>query len=135
MELTLATPALLFPAVSLLFISYTSRFVTYADLVRRLHDRWQSEGSVVVERQITNLRRRITLIRNMQIAGAISLVLSVACMILLVFDYMIAAEVVFALALFWMLVSLGLLVAEITISMRALNLQLSDLETGEKNPL
>ena len=128
MELTLATPALLFPAVSLLFISYTNRFVTYADLVRRLHERWRSDGSTVVERQIQNLRRRITLIRNMQIAGAVSLVLSVACMILLVFDRMVAAEVVFALALFGMLASLALLIVEITISMRALDLQLSDLE-------
>ena len=129
MELTLATPALLFPAVSLLGISYTNRFVTYADLVRRLHERWQADGSTVLARQIANLRKRIALIRNMQIAGAVSLVLSVACMILLVFDRMIAADVVFATALFGMLASLALLIAEITISMRALNLQLSDLET------
>ena len=126
--MTLATPALLFPAVSLLFISYTSRFVSYAELVRRLHERWQVDGSTAVERQIKNLRRRIVLIRNMQIFGAISLVLSVGCMIFLVFDRMIAAEIVFAFALFGMLVSLALLVVEITISMRALDVQLSDLE-------
>ena len=133
MELTLATPALLFPAVSLLFISYTNRFVTYADLVRRLHERWQTDGGAVVARQIENLRRRITLIRNMQIAGALSLVLSVCCMILLVFDQMVAAELVFALALIGMLVSLALLIVEITISMRALDLQLGDLEKADSD--
>ena len=127
MNLTLATPALLFPAVSLLFISYTNRFISYADLVRRLHDRWKSDGSVLLTRQISNLRTRIGLIRNMQVAGGLSLVLSVACMILLVFDKTIAAEIVLALALFGMLVSLALLITEITISIRALDLQLGDL--------
>ena len=127
MNLTLATPALLFPAVSLLFISYTNRFISYADLVRRLHDRWKSDGSVLLTRQISNLRTRIGLIRNMQVAGGLSLVLSVACMILLVFDKTITAEIVLALALFGMLVSLALLITEITISIRALDLQLGDL--------
>ncbi len=128
MEFTFATPALLFPAVSLLFISYTNRFVSYADLVRRLHERWRTDGSGVLERQIGNLRARIRMIRNMQIAGAISLLLCVICMILLSFEMMLAAEVCFILALFLMLVSLGLLVWEVSISVRALNLQLSDLE-------
>lgn len=74
MELTFATPALLFPAVSLLFLSY-------ADLVRRLHDQWQAHGTAAgspagtgppretLGMQIRNLRRRIFLIRNMQALG------------------------------------------------------------------
>lgn len=128
MEFTFATPALLFPAVSLLFISYTNRFVSYADLVRRLHERWRNEGGTVVARQITNLRRRIVLIRNMQIAGAFSLLFCVVCMIFLFFGFTVAAETLFAGALFLMLVSLALLVVEVSISVRALELQMSDLE-------
>jgi len=130
-ELTISTPALLFPAVSLLFISYTSRFISYADLVRRLHERWRDGGGAALARQIRNLRRRIRLIRGMQIAGGLSLVLSVASMILLFFDRIVAADIVFALALFGMLASLALLIVEISISMRALDLQLADLEGGE----
>lgn len=129
MDLTFATPALLFPAVSLLFISYTNRFISYAELVRRLHDRWREGAEPLVAQQIRNLRLRIRLIRGMQIAGAVTLVLSVASMILLFFDQMIAAELVFALGLFGMLVSLALLILEITISIRALDLQLGDLES------
>ena len=128
MEFTFSTPALLFPAVSLLFISYTNRFVSYADLVRRLHERWRSEGSPVLAKQIRNLRSRIKLIRNMQISGGFSLLLCVICMILLFFGMMMAAELAFILALVLMLVSLGLLVYEVSISVNALNLQLSDLE-------
>lgn len=132
MDFTFATPALLFPAVSLLFISYTNRFISYAELVRRLHERWRTGGSRVLARQIKNLRARIRMIRNMQIAGAISLLLCVICMILLFFELTFAAEVSFVLALFLMLVSLGLLVWEVSISVRALNLQLSDL-AGDEN--
>ncbi len=34
MELTLSTPALLFPAISLLLLAYTSRFLALAALMR-----------------------------------------------------------------------------------------------------
>jgi hypothetical protein len=128
MELTFSTPALLFPAVSLLFISYTNRFINYAQLVRRLNERWRDDPSSVLREQIRNLRRRIYLIRNMQIAGAASLLACVVSMLLLFFEYLIAAEVAFAIALVAMLLSLLLLVIEVSISVRALDLQLNDME-------
>lgn len=140
MELTFATPALLFPAVSLLFLSYTNRFLSYADLVRRLHEQWRRTDDVATREsgaghdtlaaQIGNLRRRIFLIRNMQILGAVSLLLCVLSMIVLFFDQMLLAELCFALALLSMLLSLALLVIEVSISIRALELQLGDLEGG-----
>ena len=37
MELTLTTPALLFPAISLLLLAYTNRFLVLAQLIRQLH--------------------------------------------------------------------------------------------------
>ena len=43
MELTLTTPALLFPALSLLMLAYTNRFLTLASLIRELHRRYQTE--------------------------------------------------------------------------------------------
>ena len=39
-ELTLTTPALLFSAVSLILLAYTNRFLSYAQLVRTLRDRY-----------------------------------------------------------------------------------------------
>ena len=83
--------------------------------------------------QISNLRQRIVLIRNMQIAGAASLLLCVACMIVLFFDLTLVAEVLFAAALIAMLASLVLLVVEVGISTRALDLQLKDLERDDDN--
>ncbi len=127
MEFTFSTPALLFPAISLLFISYTNRFISYADLVRRLHDRWRTDGSPALQMQIENLHRRIGLIRNMQVSGALSLLLAVVCMVLLFFDLIVAAEVVFVLSLALLSASMAFLVFEVSISIRALNLQLQDL--------
>ena len=41
MEITFNTPALLFPAISLLLLAYTNRFLALANLVRRLHDEYK----------------------------------------------------------------------------------------------
>ncbi len=135
MEFGFSTPALLFPAISLLFISYTNRFISYAELVRRLHDRWTADGSCALQQQIENLRLRIGLIRNMQVAGASGLLLSVVSMVLLFFDRVLAAEVVFLMALVLTVLSMAFLVYEVSISVRALNLQLRDLSGKTGNPV
>ena len=44
-ELTLTTPALLFSAVSLILLAYTNRFLSYAQLVRQLRDRYMENPS------------------------------------------------------------------------------------------
>ncbi len=128
MEFTYATPALLFPAVSLLFLAYTTRFISYANLIRGLHERWRQDRSSVIQEQIENLRRRILLIRNMQFAGALSLFACVICMILLFFRLTFPAEILFGVALIGMAFSLLLLVQEIRISVEALDIQLRDME-------
>ena len=65
-----------------------------------------------------------------QIAGALSLILSVASMVTIVLDLTVAAEICFSIALVLMLLSLSLLIVEVSISMKALDLQLADLEGG-----
>ena len=69
MDITLTTPALLFPTVSLLMLAYTNRFLTIATIIRNLHDRYRESQSDNLLGQIANLRYRVYLIRNMQIAG------------------------------------------------------------------
>ena len=73
MEINLTTPAILFLAVSLLMLAYTNRFLAFASIIRMLHSRYKAEGSVVVRRQIKNLRARLGLIRKMQTFGITSL--------------------------------------------------------------
>lgn len=128
--LEITTPALLFPALSLLLLAYTNRFLTLAGLIRNLHQEYRKDRSKVLIGQIRNLQRRISLIKAMQIFGVISLFLCVVTMGLLFFTLTLAGEVVFALSLLAMIISLVLSLAELSISVKALNLQLSDIESG-----
>ena len=130
-EITLTTPALLFPAISLLLLAYTNRFLTIAGLIRQLHSEYQDHPSGTILGQIENLRTRVVLIKNMQSLGISSLFLCVLCMFLLFADEYEMGKWVFGLSLVLLLFSLGLSIREIQISVNALNIQLSDLEAKE----
>ena len=71
--LPLSTPALLFPAVSLLFLAYTNRFLHLSALVRSIHRDWVGHRDDGLRAQIDNIRRRLALIRWMQLLGAASI--------------------------------------------------------------
>ena len=124
MELT--TPALLFPAISLLMLAYTNRFVVLAGLVRELYAEYEEEQNEIIARQIENLQTRITVIKYMQIFGALSFFFCVVCMFLLFAGSTILANVVFSLSLILLLISLALLVRELQLSIDALDAHLSD---------
>lgn len=127
MELTLSTPALLFPAISLLLLAYTNRFLAVAAVIRQLHSHLQDAPASHHE-ELQSLRHRVILIRQMQGVGVLSLFLCVLCMFLLFAGLVLAGKVVFGLALLMLMASLGLSVREIQLSVDALNLHLSDLE-------
>ncbi len=128
MELQISTPALLFSTISLLMLAYTNRFLAIAKLIRDLHDKYVNEPNELILNQIKNLRLRLNLIRNMQLLGVLSLLLSVVCMILLFTEEMYWAKVLFGTSMFMMVVSLMLSVWEITISAKALKIELNDIE-------
>ena len=127
-ELTLATPALLFSAISLIMLAYTNRFLAYASLVRSLYARYQEHKDKVLLWQIKNLRQRLALTRGMQVLGISSLLLCVGTMFFLYVGSEMLAEVIFGIALLLLIGSLGLLIWEIQISTRALDLHLGDME-------
>ena len=127
----LTTPAVLFPAISLLLLAYTNRFLGLASVIRGLHDRYQAKPDRLIAAQIGNLRFRVLLIRNMQIAGVLSLFVCVTCMMLLFAGQHLLAMIAFGFSLLLMAVSLAISLVEIQISVNALNLQLQDLEGTE----
>jgi hypothetical protein len=127
-ELTLTTPALLFSAISLLLLAYTNRFLTYANVVRNLHARFKENPDNLIIGQIQNLRKRLVLTRSMQLLGIGSLLLCVLCMFLVYVELQIAAEIIFGIALIMLILSLAISVREIQISVKALDLHLSDME-------
>jgi len=133
MIITLATPALLFSAISLLLLAFTNRFLALANLVRSLHAQYKEKPDKLLYGQIRNLRRRLLLIRNMQIYGISSLLLCVLSMFLIYIELQRAGELVFGVALILMIISLSLSIREILISVHALNLHLSDIE-DKKEP-
>lgn len=124
----LTAPAVLFPAISLLLLAYTNRFLALAALIRSLHDRHVANPNELIVAQISNLRLRVILIRNMQACGVLSLLLCTICMFVLFFDQVMVAKVTFGVSLLLMAASLAISVYEIQISVDALNLQLRSLE-------
>jgi hypothetical protein len=131
MEISLTTPALLFPAISLLLLAFTNRFLALANLIRQLHADYQANPHEILLGQIANLRRRINLIRDMQAVGVSSLLLCVICMLALFAGWVQIGKWIFALSLALMAISLAISIREIQISVGALDLHLQDLEKME----
>lgn len=124
----LTTPSLLFPAISLLLLAYTNRFLGLASVIRALHASHKASPDPVYLRQISNLRRRIKLIRDMQFFGALSILLCTVCMLVLFLGWPDAAKGLFVASLLCMGASLAISLVEIQMSVGALDHQLKDVE-------
>src|SRR6186997_2923424 len=127
-QISINTPALLFPAITLLMLAYTNRFLSLAALVRKLHEEYVSgEKKKNILNQIKNIRTRLNLIRYMQSMGVMSFLCCVLCMYLIFRGWMEMAHWVFAFSLLFLLLSIILSLIEINKSTRALELQLGDI--------
>jgi len=128
--MTLTTPALLFPAISLLLLAYTNRFLVLAQLIRQLHGQDRHYLSDQVVRQIESLQARISLIRSMQAFAVLSFIACTVSMFAVFLEQISVGEWVFGLSLVLLTVSLILSFREIQISCVAINIELEDLRTG-----
>ena len=106
-ELTLTTPSILFSAISLIMLAYTNRFLAYAQVIRNLKGEHENRPSAMTKLQLDNLRKRLYMARSMQIYGVISLLLLV--------------------------ISLGISVKEILISVKALEFRLDNVEAEKES--
>lgn len=127
MNIEISTPALLFPAVSLLLLAYTNRFLAVAQLVRMLHRQSQERENCDEYKQIQSLKYRLELTKWMQFFGVLSILLCTLSMFQLFVGYLEVGKKVFGLSLVAMCVSLLISLWEVMISTRALNLELSDM--------
>ncbi|MEO9482102.1 MAG: DUF2721 domain-containing protein [Ekhidna sp.] len=132
MQITLTTPALLFPAISLLLLAYTNRFLAIATLIRQLHKSYLGNPKSVLEGQLKNLRKRLFLIRAMQLFGVLSLLLCVLAMFFIYLEVGVLGSGTFGISLVLLLFSLFISVREIQLSTKALDIELSDMELGSK---
>jgi hypothetical protein len=132
MNINITTPARLFSTISLLLLAFTNRFATLASVIRNLHAKYEKAPDENILKQISNLRYRVYLIRNMQIFGVASLLLCVVSMFALFADLMDIGKWVFAVALVLMIISLVISIRELQISVGALDLLLKDMENKPK---
>jgi hypothetical protein len=128
MEFSTTTPALLFPAISLIMLAYTNRFFGLANLIRNLRERYDREQKPALLSQIQNLRARIRLLRDMQALGSASFLMCIVSMGLAVLGQMQIALAMFIAALVLMALSFVLSLREIAMSVGALDVELRDLE-------
>jgi hypothetical protein len=128
-QISINTPALLFPAITLLMLAYTNRFLALATLIRNLHAKYKekNEDRELVKAQINNLRRRLSLIKQMQASGISSFFCCVLCMLFFYIEHEVWAYSIFGLSLGLLLLSLVLSLNEIYISTRALEIELKDM--------
>ncbi|HSQ40893.1 MAG TPA: DUF2721 domain-containing protein [Fibrobacteraceae bacterium] len=129
--LSISTPAMLFPAISLLFLAYTNRFLVLAQLIRQLHGSRHTEVHDLIVRQIANLRLRIVLIKAMQALGVLSFILCAASMYLLFHGQPLGGEYTFGASLISLIISLLVSLWEILISTKAIEIELEDVGRGE----
>lgn len=132
MQISLNTPALLFPAISLLMVAYSNRFNVLGGRIRALNAEYKTCADDVILDQIWILKKRVLLIRNMQACGVISLFTCVVCMTFLFAGYEMIGQALFGVSLFFMLCSLALSLREITLSVAALNCMLDSIQEDVK---
>ncbi|AFT66624.1 MAG: hypothetical protein ACJA2Y_001114 [Cycloclasticus pugetii] len=124
----LSTPALLFPAISLLLLAYTNRFLGLANVIRGLHQQINETNKQLIARQIISLQLRIKLIIWMQILGVLSISFCVAAMFLLFLAAGDFGQWAFTISLVLMMLSLVVSLYELIISGHALNIELEDID-------
>ena len=126
--MTLTTPALLFPAISLLLLAYTNRFLVLAQLIRELNGTNKEEIREVIIRQISNLKKRLMLIKMMQIFGCLSFLLCTISMFALFLDYELMGKWLFGSSLILLSISLFVSMYEVIISTTAINVELENID-------
>ncbi|WP_142805128.1 DUF2721 domain-containing protein [Tepidiphilus sp. J10] len=123
----LTTPALLFPAISLVLLAYGNRFLALAQIIRQLHALPDRQAEVV-RRQIPGLKRRILLIKYMQGFGVLGFLLCALSMFALFVHETLLGKILFGTSLAALVLSLLLSLAEVLISTNALSVVVEDLE-------
>ncbi len=127
MEMTITTPSLLFPAISLLLLAYTNRFVVLTNVIRQLSNSEGADSAEIVRRQIESLRQRLNIIRAMQTFGVLSFVMCTLSMFALLLGGMMVGVVMFGVSLMLLVISLLYSLYEVQISTNAISIEIERL--------
>ncbi|MBX2857627.1 MAG: DUF2721 domain-containing protein [Cellvibrionaceae bacterium] len=127
MEMPITTPSLLFPAISLLLLAYTNRFLTLTGVIRQLSGIPRVKRSDIYHRQVENFRVRLKIIRMMQATGVLSFVLCTLSMFALFLRWQFAGQILFGASLVFLLISLLCSLYEVHISTKAIDLEIGHM--------
>jgi len=125
--MTITTPSLLFPAISLLLLAYTNRFVTLTSVIRQLSKLDEIDSEDIVRRQIASLRTRLQIIRAMQVFGVLSFILCTLAMFALFLSWIALGKFLFGISLVMLTISLLCSLYEVQISTKAINIEIERL--------
>lgn len=128
MDISITTPALLFPAISVLFLAYSNRFLAIASRIREQHNLFNKTQSPVTKKQIDSLRRRIHIIVTMQVFAVIGIISCILAMGLIFYGWQQQGNITFGFSMTFMVLSLLASVNELLLSTKALNIELEDME-------
>lgn len=137
MMISTTTPALLFPAISLLLLAYTNRFIVLAQLIRQFshEERTSSEGVSrhrdAHRRQVVLLNQRIGYIKYMQALGIVSFIICTASMGCLFIGFDKTGASLFAISLIALVISLLYALVEVLVSTKALSVEIETLFSDE----
>ena len=131
----ITTPALLFPAISLLLLAYTNRFVVLTNLIRQLSNKEGANSEGMIRRQISSLHLRLNIIRSMQSFGVMSFIICTISMFVLYLQWHAWGEMLFGLSLVLLVISLIYSLYEVHISTRAISIELEKIESLKRSPV
>ena len=126
--------AIMFPAIPLTMVMFGNRFHTTSVLIRQMHDEYIYEKVMPAKfnQQLKILKSRIILLKRAQIAMGLSFLFNMLSVFALFFNSILPAKFFFGLCLLSIIVALIIYLYEITLSTKALQYHLLDLDNINK---
>ena len=123
----MTTPALLFPAISLLFVAYTNRLHSLSVLIRAMTTEGSDESKTKqTDEQLDILKKRVTYIKRMQVFGIVSFIFNLMTIICFYIEQISLAYYIFGFGLLMLSASLIFALLETLISTKALDIHLEN---------
>ena len=133
MKLDYVFIAIMFPAIPLMMSVFSNRFHTLSVLIRSMHDEYiyNKHSPANLKKQFIILESRVKLLRRAQLFMGLSFLLNMLSVLFLFLQQENFAKIVYFVCLFSIICALIIYLYEITLSSKALNHHLSDLDTKD----
>ncbi len=128
MDIAITTPALLFPAITILFLAYSNRFLTIATRIREKHVDFNKTKNPVDRKQIISFRQRIRYIVAMELFAVFGIISCTVAIGFIFLGLQWQDNIAFAASILFIALSLLASIIELIFSTCALSIELEDME-------